>query len=95
MAGTVLCLFWGRGRGTCSAGAKGRACGTSSQHLASCVGHWWPLELALPRTFTGLQRWTDLAEGLVKWFGSRQRSEMKKDLGRQCCDLLAVRGSLG
>lgn len=30
----------------------------------------------------------------MKWFGSRECSEMNKDLGRRCCDLLAIKGSL-
>lgn len=58
----------------------------------------WPavrLELALPSTFMGPWRWSNLAEGLVKWFGSQECGEMKKDSRRQCCDLLVVRGSLG
>lgn len=31
----------------------------------------------------------------MDWFGSWESSEIQNDLGRQCCDLLAVRCSLG
>ena len=40
-------------------------------------------------TFTDLKSLTNMAEGLVKCFGSRECSDMKRGLGSQFCELLA------
>lgn len=43
--------------------------------LVACHPNTWPavwLELVLPSTFMGPWRWSDLAEGLVKRFGSQE-----------------------